>query len=736
MLRRSSPELANVFSFSKDHLLSQSLDNASDNAKKKDFTTFFRQIVDNAKKNVGKLPQSKRHSEVIKKFSTSLFLYSGPMAYNMIQKNMEDALPSLRTVQRTIHSEYHPLSEGQFQFDGLVNHLNKYNAPFVVAISEDATRVIARVEYDRENDRMVGFVLPCNENGLPLPNSFLATSFEVIEQCFRTCEVSKFAYIYVAQCVSPTVPAYCLACMGTNNSFTATDVLKRWRHIYLECQQRNVSVISFGGDGDSRLLRAMKISSQLKISGPDKSLYSLSPSSLTAELKLPKEWTWFWSEKITSILHIQDYVHVAVKLKSRLLKPSIILPMGQYLAGAHHLRILVNAFSKDQHGIRLTDINHKDRQNFDAVTRITSPSVFVLLEKIPDAKGTLKYLQLLRNFLDAFLHKHLTPLERIRKVWYTIFFLRYWHKWISCHKKYTIKENFITSNANSGVELNGHALVNLVMLMRDKIPNGSELFCPWLLGSQPCEQTFRAARSMTGTFSTVINFSIYALLQRLHRLQIQLQLESEMKETGIQYPRVINHVKKSGFSSDTTFPNLTEVSDKAIADTIESVRMEVISVLEDLGILVKDKDGKWEDLTLKVVNDKDNCDNCDDDADDDYGDDDDGGGSGSVGGSDKDDKSDSANKEEGGNEQVMEFINKDELQQDVLNLQKAGLVESQLSQKLQSQRMKKALSTTISLYSLVDMDSSHKVSVYVLFLYAHTFYVLNVFCRLTRRTIS
>ena len=74
---RSSPELANVFSFSKDHLLSQSLDNASDNAKKRDFTTFFRQIVDNAKKNVGKLPQSKRHSEVIKKFSTSLFLYSG-----------------------------------------------------------------------------------------------------------------------------------------------------------------------------------------------------------------------------------------------------------------------------------------------------------------------------------------------------------------------------------------------------------------------------------------------------------------------------------------------------------------------------------------------------------------------------------------------------------------------------------------------------------------------------------
>ena len=40
------------------------------------------------------------------------------MAYNLIQKNMEDALPSLRTVQRMIRSEYYPLSEAQFQFDG------------------------------------------------------------------------------------------------------------------------------------------------------------------------------------------------------------------------------------------------------------------------------------------------------------------------------------------------------------------------------------------------------------------------------------------------------------------------------------------------------------------------------------------------------------------------------------------------------------------------------------------
>ena len=96
--------------------------------------------------------------------------------------------------------------------------------------------------------------------------------------------------------------------------------------------------------------------------------------------------------------------------------------------------------------------------------------------------------------MDAFLDKHLSPLERIKKAWYAIFFYRYWHRWLCFHKKFSVKNNFITSNAQSGVELNSHALVSLVIMPKDKILNGSKLFCPWLLGSQPCEQVF-----MTGT---------------------------------------------------------------------------------------------------------------------------------------------------------------------------------------------------------------------------------------------
>jgi len=84
---------------------------------------------------------------LLKKFATSLLLYGGPMAYNHTKK-LETALPSLRTVQRAIQLQYHSLSETQLCFDASVNHLKKYNTPFFVAISEDATLIISRVEYD------------------------------------------------------------------------------------------------------------------------------------------------------------------------------------------------------------------------------------------------------------------------------------------------------------------------------------------------------------------------------------------------------------------------------------------------------------------------------------------------------------------------------------------------------------------------------------------------------------
>ena len=138
----------------------------------------------------------------------------------------------------------------------------------------------------------------------------------------------------------------------------------------------------------------------------------LPPSISSDKVSIPTEWRqWFAANNPTAISYVQDIVHVAVKLKSRLIKPSIVLPLGSYFAGVHHLRLVHRNYNKDEHGLRERDINHKDKQNYEAVLQMTSITMFRLLEIIPDAKGTTAYLYALRCVVDSYLDKTLQPLE-------------------------------------------------------------------------------------------------------------------------------------------------------------------------------------------------------------------------------------------------------------------------------------------------------------------------------------
>ena len=93
-------------------------------------------------------------------------------------------------------------------------------------------------------------------------------------------------------------------------------------------------MVSVGADGVSQELRAMQVSIHL-LSSP-KAVHSL---SIGKSILLPPKWkAWFAVKYPTTVACIQDVVHIAVKLKTRLLKPSILLPLGEFVAGVHDLR--------------------------------------------------------------------------------------------------------------------------------------------------------------------------------------------------------------------------------------------------------------------------------------------------------------------------------------------------------------------------------------------------------------
>ena len=87
------------------------------------FPNMLQHIICNAMKNAEKLPKGQRHLEIVKKFATSLFIYTGPFAYHFLQQNVSLALPSLRSIQNYISSQYSVISEGAFRFDELFSIL-------------------------------------------------------------------------------------------------------------------------------------------------------------------------------------------------------------------------------------------------------------------------------------------------------------------------------------------------------------------------------------------------------------------------------------------------------------------------------------------------------------------------------------------------------------------------------------------------------------------------------------
>ena len=82
-------------------------------------------------------------------------------------------------------------------------------------------------------------------------------------------------------------------------------------------------MVSFGGDDDSREFKSMQVSTNLLFSSCNP-MAPMSTSSISDASSFPSEWRhWFGLKNPT-------------KLKSRLIKPSSILPLGGY-TGVHHL---------------------------------------------------------------------------------------------------------------------------------------------------------------------------------------------------------------------------------------------------------------------------------------------------------------------------------------------------------------------------------------------------------------
>lgn len=258
---------------------------------------------------------------------------------------------------------------------------------------------------------------------------------------------------------------------------------------------------------------------------------------------------------------------MGTKLRQRFLNPKVHLPMGNMFVDIAHLKQILEKFPKCEHGLTNNDLNPNDKMNFRSVEKMTDERVLKLLEADIENRATLQYLKITKYCTEAFLSTSLSMRTRIYYMWYSVMFLRIWRVWLPTPKVYSTKLNFITSQTHACIEINAHGLLTAAL----KNTTGNALL-PWLMSSQGCESLFRELRSMTSTFSTVVNMSILDMMKRLKRLQIIHSAADNLSE--FEFAR---HDKKSVSNIENLALTLPEIV-KIVMDAKETALIDAVQM--------------------------------------------------------------------------------------------------------------------------------------------------------------
>ena len=170
----------------------------------------------------------------------------------------------------------------------------------------------------------------------------------------------------------------------------------------------------------------------------------------------------------------------------------------------------------------------------------------------------------------AYIEKSTNFVERVYFAWLSVFVFRRWYVWID--RTYSSSKNdkfFITRPCYLSVEINAHTLVYLALLVIQGLAKEAVLRI-YDFNSQTCENTFRIARSMSGTFSSVTNFSVYQFLQRAEKLSLLQSIRCDTNTQGLSgahlsFPR---HHKQQGNLSSPAIASHNGLSEALLIDTV------------------------------------------------------------------------------------------------------------------------------------------------------------------------
>ena len=223
-----------------------------------------------AKKNAARGKNGHRYTDaVLLRFAMNSFLLGGRRFYEILHANCgKGVYPCPSTIEKKIAEFDIPVKEGELNLEVLLEFFELHKLPKVVCVSEDATAIVQKREYNSTTNSIMGSSCALQENGLPDHSTCTVRRIEDITAHFQRARPASVVMVVVAQPIGGHFPGIRICAFGSDNRFTSLDVKRRASTIESTLRAAGIEMIGYAADGDSRELKSMRETLQLGVRPP------------------------------------------------------------------------------------------------------------------------------------------------------------------------------------------------------------------------------------------------------------------------------------------------------------------------------------------------------------------------------------------------------------------------------------------------------------------------------------
>ncbi|KAI0038584.1 hypothetical protein FA95DRAFT_1505344 [Auriscalpium vulgare] len=385
--------------------------------------------------------------------------------------------------------------------------------------------------------------------------------------------------VWTIQIPLPGVSTMVLAALAISETEDASSLFGYLKTILKGLLSHGINVVSYAADGTSTERLVQRALSDWAVDYNDyQILHPRGRAPLNLHIPLV-------GAQRQPIALIQDSNHGRKTYRNNAFSGARILTLGNFTTLYSHFRM---AAHEDSGTLYRRDVEKMDRQDDNAATRLFSGHTLHWFNSThSELVGTIVYLFVFGELIDAYQNRFLPLLERVEMVLRAHYFMEMWDKFLTS-AGYAKSKHFLSSEARDITHFLVNGFLQLVIIYRDHLQAEYPLL-PWLLSTEVCEHVFGICRQIVKDFTLQdFHYMVPKLSVRL-RQHFFLSHTSDGKERASGYNHTYTDSRKLDLANLAAFP-----SDFDIRTASETAFDGAEGLWAELGVRIEAQVGRRE----------------------------------------------------------------------------------------------------------------------------------------------